>query len=436
VVTLPGPHILVLGANGLIGNALAMDLRHRGFAVTGQARRFTAAQRVALGDAIETPLLTLDDERLALLIDSADIVVNCVGILQGADSEAVHHTFAGRLAGACAATSQKLLVHVSIPGEESDDRTAYSRSKREGERAIAGSGTPYVILRPGFVIATAAYGGSALIRALAALPLALPVRESQSRFAATAISDLCATVAWLAVAWRDGQRQRRQIWDVMEVAPGTVGDIVAAFRRHNGGPAPLLRLPGWALWPGTAAGDLVALLGWKPPIRSTAMAEMRRGVIGHPQAWMAATGIAPRSALEAVAATPATVQERWFARLYLLKALALVILVIFWCASGLIALTVAFPMARQILLDHGFSFALAHGISIASSLLDICVGLLIAFRRTCRIGLIAGILVSLGYMIGAAVMTPDLWVEPLGALVKTGPAIVLMLVCLALLDDR
>jgi hypothetical protein len=44
--------------------------------------------------------------------------------------------------------------------------------------------------------------------------------------------------------------------------------------------------------------------------------------------------------------------------------------------------------------------------------------------------------VSLGYMIGAAVLTPDLWIEPLGALVKTGPAIVLMIVALLTLDSR
>ena len=47
-----------------------------------------------------------------------------------------------------------------------------------------------------------------------------------------------------------------------------------------------------------------------------------------------------------------------------------------------------------------------------------------------RFGLIAGIVASLGYMAGAAILTPDLWIEPLGALVKTGPAIVLMLVAL------
>jgi DoxX-like family len=71
-----------------------------------------------------------------------------------------------------------------------------------------------------------------------------------------------------------------------------------------------------------------------------------------------------------------------------------------------------------------------------TSLMDISIGVLIAFRRTCATGLVAGILLSLGYMAGTALLTPDLWVEPLGALVKTGPAIVLMLVALPTLDNR
>jgi hypothetical protein len=71
-----------------------------------------------------------------------------------------------------------------------------------------------------------------------------------------------------------------------------------------------------------------------------------------------------------------------------------------------------------------------------TSLMDISIGVLIAFRRTCGVGLVAGTCVSLGYMLGTAVLTPDLWIEPLGALVKTGPAIVLMLVALMMLDNR
>lgn len=64
------------------------------------------------------------------------------------------------------------------------------------------------------------------------------------------------------------------------------------------------------------------------------------------------------------------------------------------------------------------------------------IGLLITFRRTAAIGLVAAIVASLGYMLGAAILMPDLWIEPLGALVKTGPAIVLMLVALMMLDNR
>jgi DoxX-like family len=71
-----------------------------------------------------------------------------------------------------------------------------------------------------------------------------------------------------------------------------------------------------------------------------------------------------------------------------------------------------------------------------TSLMDISIGVLIAYRRTCAFGLLAGIVVSLSYMLGTAILAPDLWIEPLGALVKTGPAIVLMGVALLTLDNR
>ncbi|HEY1876795.1 MAG TPA: SDR family oxidoreductase [Rhizomicrobium sp.] len=430
------PPIAVMGANGLIGFALASDLRRRGFDVRGHARRFTRAQRTALAEAVvEASILSLSDDQLAELLGDADIVINTIGVLQGPDTERVHHDIVARLARICAAR-RKLLVHISVPGDALGDRTAFSRSKRAGEAAIAASGAPFVMLRPGFVIASGAYGGSALIRALAALPFDLPRREAGAVFAVTAICDLCETVARVFIRWRQGEKDWSAVWDVMEERPGTVADVVAEFRRQHGGPAALMTLPSRLMDIGAVAGDLVSLLGWRPPIRTTALAEMRRGVQGDPSGWMAMTGIEPLSLPAAVHALPATVQENWFARLYLLKSLALMVLVVFWCASGAIALTAAFTAARQILLDHGFDFGLAQGITIGSSLLDISVGLAIAFRRTCRAGLIGGILVSLGYMAGAAILTPDMWTEPLGALVKTGPAIVLMLFCLAVSDDR
>ena len=108
----------------------------------------------------------------------------------------------------------------------------------------------------------------------------------------------------------------------------------------------------------------------------------------------------------------------------------------FWVISGLIALALAFDTATAILTSHGFSRAAAAAITVISSAADIAIGVAIAFRWTSRLGLLTGIAVSLGYMAAAAVLAPDMWIEPMGALVKTGPAIVLMVVALGMLNDR
>jgi hypothetical protein len=131
-----------------------------------------------------------------------------------------------------------------------------------------------------------------------------------------------------------------------------------------------------------------------------------------------------------------TIQDKWFARLFLIKALMIASLVLFWIASGFISLVVSYDAASGILHSHDFPPSLVAPVTILTSLMDISIGILIAFRRTSAFGLIAGIVASLGYMLGAAILTPDLWIEPLGALVKTGPAIVLMLVALLTLDNR
>ncbi len=329
-----------------------------------------------------------------------------------------------------------LLIHLSIPGRAENDHTSYSHSKREGERLIENSGKPYAILRPGFVVAPSAYGGSALMRSLAALPIGLARREAEVPFAAIGSADLCATVVWLVRRRRAGVRNFSFAWDVVERDAHHMEDVVALFRRRFGGPAPRFIVPSWMLDVASLGGDAAAWLGWRPPIRSTAVAELRRGVAGDPTPWIAATGIEPAPLETVLARLPASIQERWFARLFLLKALILIVLVLFWLVSGLIGLTVAFDAATAILSSHGISPRLAWGFTIVSSLLDIGVGLSIALRRASRGGLVAGILVSLGYVAGAAVLTPELWLEPLGALVKTVPALVLMLVALMLSDAR
>lgn len=197
-----------------------------------------------------------------------------------------------------------------------------------------------------------------------------------------------------------------------------------------------LTLPEWLLEIGARSADLAGGLGWSPPIRLTALKEMRRGVTGDPSAWIIATGIEPKPLKTALAEVPATIQERWFARLYLVKSLVLACLSLFWIVSGLIAIGSGYDRALEILVSHGFSDSIARGLTIITSLADISIGVLIALRRTSNEALTAGLALALVYLLSASILTPDLWKDPLGPLVKIAPAIVLTLVALALSDNR
>jgi uncharacterized protein YbjT (DUF2867 family) len=434
--------ILVLGASGLIGRYVTDDLRARGFQVVGVARHFSPAQKVGALD-LELSVMSTDGPALAQLLRThdVDIVVNCLGVLQdgpGSDTQAVHRDLVARLLDAIRESGRAIrLVHISIPGAANEDRTAFSTTKRAAERLIAASGIPYAILRPGFVVAPAAYGGSAMLRALAALPVDLPAAEAATPFQPVAVEDIAATIAWLAGRDRADEGVRAVTWDLMQTSPISLGGVIDRFR-WSFGTAKQLRItpPSFLIDLGARLGDLASRLGWTPPLRSTAIAELRRGVTGDPAAWMAATGIMPKTIAQAVGLRPATIQDKWFARLFLVKALILASLTLFWVASGCIALFVSYDAAADILSAHHFPPALVGPVTVLTSLMDISIGILIAFRRTAAFGLIAGIIASLGYMVGAAILTPDLWIEPLGALVKTGPAIVLMLVALLMLDNR
>jgi len=356
----------------------------------------------------------------------------------GSDTRAVHRDFVERLLSAIRDSGRAVrLIHISIPGAANEDRTAFSVTKREAERLIAASGIPFAILRPGFVIAPSAYGGSAMLRALAALPLQLPADLSATPFQPVAAEDVAATIAWLAGRDIADAATNALTWDLMQPQPVTLGGVIEQFRASFGTTdMPRIALPGLLLDLGSKLGDLVSRLGWMPPMRTTAIAELRRGVTGDPSSWTVATGIVPKTLAQAVGPRPATIQDKWFARLYLAKALMIASLALFWTASGFIALFVSYSAATDILHAHGFPPDLVAPVTILTSLMDMGIGILIAFRRTSAFGLIAGIAASLGYMVGAAILTPDLWIEPLGALVKTGPAIVLMLVALLTLDNR
>ncbi len=435
-------NVFVLGAAGLIGRSIAENLRLRHFNVTGIARRYPPSQKATSFD-LEMPLLSLEVAALVRLLQEReiDVVVNCIGVLQdgpGIDTHAVHCDFVQRLLVAIEQSGRATrLVHISIPKTDDEDATRFSQTKREAEKLIASSHVTYAILRPGFVIAPAAYGGSAMLRALAALPFDLPATELATPFQPVAIEDIVATIAWLAERNVSDPLSRNITWDLMQLQSVNLGQVIDQFRHALGTTnSSRITMPAFVLDLGAKLGDLSNLLGWTPPIRSAAIVELRRGVSGDPAIWSTITGIKPIDVSRAVAQYSATIQNKWFGRLFLVKALTIVSLAVFWIASGFIALVPSYAAAAAILTSHHFPPTLVGPLTVGTSLMDMTIGVLIAIRRTSAVGLVAGIVASLGYMIGSAIFTPDLWLEPLGALVKTGPAIVLMLIALCMADNR
>ena len=174
--------------------------------------------------------------------------------------------------------------------------------------------------------------------------------ESATPFQPVAVEDIAATIAWLAGRDIDDAAVRAVTWDLMQPQPVTLGGVIEQFRWSFGTAGrSRIAMPAFLLDLGARLGDLANRLGWMPPMRSTAIAELRRGVTGDPAGWIAATGIVPKPIAQAVGEHAATIQDKWFARLFLVKALVIASLALFWIVSGFIALFVSYSAAAGIL---------------------------------------------------------------------------------------
>src|SRR5579884_2576157 len=171
--------VVVTGASGLIGRAVMARLVAAGHRAVGLARRTARAARslpAAEWAPADISRMTRPEDWLPLLA-GADAVVNCAGVLQDGPSDSprgVHVDGAVALFAACERAGVRRVVQISAIGVDRDTPTAFSRTKRAGDDALMRHDLDWVILRPSVVLGPAAYGGSAMFRALAALPW-LPV---------------------------------------------------------------------------------------------------------------------------------------------------------------------------------------------------------------------------------------------------------------------
>lgn len=415
--------VLVIGADGFIGRHIAFHLRARGHEVVAQAR--STARLSAMGFAVLRADLTdpavHDPAFWAPHLAPGTALVVAAGLLTGTEAafRAVHVT-----APQAAMTAAKgPVVLISATGIDAAD-TPFARWRRAAEAMALDHGA--TVLRPGLVLAETSYGGSSLIRALAALPLVLPVvGDGRQAFNPIHAADLAAVVADCltlpagAATWQVG-------------GPEVISQsgLIAATRRWLGlRPARVLPLPLPVARILGRIGDALRL----GPISATAVAQLQAGVTTDP-AHFPPVATRPRGVSEFLNARPAGTQDLWQARLYLLKPLVRLTLAVMWLASaalGLFLPLTAFA-AQVAALPDWLALALARGGGLA----DLALGLLLLRNIAPRPVALAQLLVVGGYTLGLTLIAPGLWLDPFGGLLKNLPVLALILVHLALVEER
>jgi uncharacterized protein YbjT (DUF2867 family) len=282
--------ILVIGASGLIGSAVSARLAADGHEVIGASRHPPAT------DPAHVRHVALDLARVAAsdfipFLEGVAAVVNCAGTLQDAPGEStqgVHHHGVGALIEACARQGVRRLVHLSAVGVERE-ASPFSASKHAGEALIVASSLEWVILRPSVVIGRSAYGGSALMRGLAALPIQ-PVMTGTGPLQLVWLDDVVQTILFFL----HPEAATRQVVDLVGPRTWSFSDAVRILRRWMRWPdAKTFTLPQWASLLSYRLGDAVSALGWRPPVRTTARQEIGFGAAGNASTWARLTGIAP-----------------------------------------------------------------------------------------------------------------------------------------------
>lgn len=420
--------VLILGADGFIGRHIAFGLRNQGWQVIASARRTKRLAQMGF----ETLKADLTAPRAAdpafwrPHLSKVTHLVNAAGVLSASDviCEAVHVTAPEAVYQALPEGARGLLISaVGIDTAETD----FAIFRRAGEEVATRHGVS--ILRPGLVLGDTSYGGSSLMRALAAMPLLMPaVGKGRQVFNPIHAGDLTDMIAHLL--HHPPPPGPHEVGGPEEI---TLAGMLRDVRRWLGlRKAPVLRLPVSIARLLGRVGDAMRL----GPISSTAVTQLETSVLAHPDAAITGLPVQPRGFSTFMAARPAGTQDLWHARLYLMRPLLRLVLAFLWLVSGLIGIMLPADQFLPLVPQSGLSDTALVILARLGGGVDIAIAL--ALLRGWRPRLMAVVQAAMiaGYTLAFSWLAPVLWLLPLGGLLKNIPLLALIAVQAILEEER
>jgi uncharacterized protein YbjT (DUF2867 family)/uncharacterized membrane protein YphA (DoxX/SURF4 family) len=405
--------VLVTGANGFLGSRLVCALRDAGHEPV-LAVRNTASVRGAAAVTCDMAHDT-DPEVWEARLEGIDAVVNCAGILRETRTDtfqSVHVDAPLALFRACAKCGVRRVIQISALGDPSDGEFIASKHRCDDE--LAALDLDWLVLRPGLVYsAHGAYGGTALLRAMAAQPgLLLLPNDGMQQLQPLAAEDL----AQLVLAALARPNVRGIVLQAVGPQVLTLRAYVCAWRAWFG-----LRQARAITLPQGLVDVIVAIGEWwgRGPVSRVIANLLKRHRIGDEdavQSLKVTLGIVPRKLEQALRERPMQWSDLLEARWYVLRPALLFVLAFLWIASAVVGLVTAPNIARAQLPD--LPAPLVRPLAIATSTLDLALGALLAFGVRVRMVLTFMLLMVVGYTLVITVLAPSHWLDPFGGVLK------------------
>ncbi|MCH8348013.1 MAG: NAD(P)H-binding protein [Proteobacteria bacterium] len=271
--------VFLTGANGFIGSYITAALLWDGHSVTAAVRKpeellkrfpgLKAAKAVDMNTATSA-------DHWSPLIRGMDAVINCAGVLQGSAKQNIwniHHLSPAALFEACEKARVEKVIQISAISADREIGTAYALSKLAAEDDLRSRKLKWVVLRPSLVMAANAYGGTALLRKLASLPVIPLVGKGDQKFQLVMMDDLTKVVLNSLIR----PKMNKVTLEVVGPEVFEVKDILIKLRAWSGKkPAPAISIPVGLVKMTSRLTDLFSL----GPMRTTALKHMIYGNVG------------------------------------------------------------------------------------------------------------------------------------------------------------